>query len=227
MNFPSAEQLPQFILTAIPLLLSLTVHEFAHARVALAFGDRTALLMGRVSLNPLRHLDPIGTLALLFTNIIGWAKPVPVNTANLHPRRLGDICVSAAGPLSNLALAAISVVALRLAIGFHELLSPVFFKSLILLLGVMISANVCLFLFNLLPLFPLDGHHIMRELLPLHLQLPFMRWQVKYGRIAMMVLIFGPLLYTTVTRLEVPFNPLFWVNDKVVTSLLVMVGLAA
>ena len=227
MNFPSAEQLPQFILTAIPLLLSLTVHEFAHARVALAFGDRTALLMGRVSLNPLRHLDPIGTLALLFTNIIGWAKRVPVNTANLHPRRLGDICVSAAGPLSNLALAAISVVALRLAIGFHELLSPVFFKSLILLLGVMISANVCLFLFNLLPLFPLDGHHIMRELLPLHLQLPFMRWQVKYGRIAMMVLIFGPLLYTTVTRLEVPFNPLFWVNDKVVTSLLVMVGLAA
>ena len=90
----------RLILVAPPLLLSLTVHEFAHARTALAFGDPTAKAMGRVSLNPLVHLDPIGTIVLLVTRAFGWAKPVPINPANLHPRRLGDIAVSAAGPAS-------------------------------------------------------------------------------------------------------------------------------
>src|ERR1035437_8633090 len=95
-------------LLTIPLLIfSLVVHECAHARTALAFGDPTAKNMGRITLNPLPHLDFMGTLCLIFSGFIGWAKPVPVNPYNLHPRRLGDIAVSFAGPASNLSLALI------------------------------------------------------------------------------------------------------------------------
>ena len=101
------------VFIAVPVLLSLSVHEFAHARTALSFGDPTAKAMGRCTLNPLVHLHPIGTLMILFAGF-GFAKPVPVNVGNLHPRRLGSIAVSAAGPLSNLALAVMCAGGLRL-----------------------------------------------------------------------------------------------------------------
>ena len=180
------------LVMAVPLLLSLTVHEFAHARVALAFGDPTAKSYGRVTLNPLAHLDPIGTLAIFLVGF-GWAKPVPVNPANLHPRRLGDIMVSVAGPLSNLALAVLSGAGLRVLLLAGDPEWPVYDSAFMLLFYTM-AVNLVLCIFNLIPLFPVDGHHILRESLPVHMRAGFMQWQVRYGQILLLALIFVPRL---------------------------------
>jgi Zn-dependent protease len=198
-----------FAVLAPMLLLSLTLHEFAHARIALAFGDPTALRAGRVTLNPLRHLDPIGTIMLLFAGF-GWAKPVPVNPYNLHPRRLGDIMVSLAGPLSNLCLAVLAGCLLRTLV--YASVFGDFGRIGVLLSEVLIFTlviNVCLFTFNLIPLFPLDGHHILRELLPPQTQSGFMQWQMKYGMLMLLLLVAGPGLFHQVLHQPVP-DPLGW-----------------
>lgn len=199
-----------------PLILSLTVHEFAHARTALAFGDETARLLGRVSLNPLRHLDPLGTLVLLLTQGFGWAKPVPVNIANLHPPRLGDIAVSLAGPFSNLMLAALSAVIVRilLACGIQDETHT--HQAIYRVLVVLIQMNIGLAVFNLLPLFPLDGHHIARNMLPAYKQVAFMQWQMQTGRILLLIILFAPRLLSNILNRDV-FNPIAYC----ITNLLV------
>lgn len=196
---------------APPLLLSLTVHEFAHARAALAFGDRTAYMQGRVSLNPLRHLDPIGTV-LIFIIGFGWARPVPVVDQNLHPRRMGQVVVSLAGVTANFLLAILFIIAgliFKRAIGndaYSELLRALsrgpsrlmaefgLQGMLFLMMLHVIAVNILLALFNLIPLFPLDGHHVVRELLPYNEARNYMQWQMRYGRFVLLALIFGPRL---------------------------------
>ena len=193
----------------VPLLCSLSVHELAHARTALAFGDPTAKNMGRCTLNPLAHLDPIGTLAIIFCGF-GWAKPVPVNPHNLHPRKLGNIAVSLAGPISNLMLALLACLALRglLLTGivseatWDVILRPAFY---------LIAVNICLFAFNLLPLYPLDGHHVVRELLNPDDQVRFMQWQLRYGRHGLMMIIMMPFL-SSYLNFELP-SPIGYVLD--------------
>ena len=149
-------------LLALPaILFALTVHEFFHAWTALKFGDSTARDMGRLTLNPLAHLDPLGTLTMFLSGFkFGWAKPVPINLHNLRNPRVADFWISAAGPLSNFALAFIFGTLFRFAgqIGVPE--------SLYMFLYYCVSINVGLAVFNLLPLFPLDGSHILRNLLP-------------------------------------------------------------
>jgi Zn-dependent protease len=185
------------ILALAPLLLfSLTIHEYAHAKVAMMFGDHTAKHMGRVSLNPIRHLDPIGTIAIFLVGF-GWARPVPVNHANLQPRRLGDIAVSLAGPLSNFAMAILcGVIAHVIFVNMPEssdrLGSALAYAAFIL--SWTMAVNLALCIFNLMPLFPLDGHHVLRELLPPSHHLPYMHWQVKYGRLLLLGIIFVPRL---------------------------------
>lgn len=193
-----------FAILVPALLLSLTLHEFAHARIALAMGDATALHLGRVSLNPLRHLDPLGTLMLLFAGF-GWARPVPVNPYHLHPRRLGEILVSLAGPLSNLALAVLAGCLLRIVL--VSPLSPETGALGSLLIDVLVTllvVNIGLCVFNLLPLFPLDGHHILREILPAGKQAGFMHWQGKYGVPVLILLMAGPGLLSQMLRQDVP-----------------------
>jgi len=212
------------LLLVPPLLLSLTLHEYAHARVALAFGDPTAFRLGRVSLNPLRHLDPIGTLMIIFSGLIGWAKPVPVNPLNLRPRRLGEIMVSAAGPLTNLALTVVSAMLLRLwqAKGpAASDLSPIVED----LLSWTAAANLGLCFFNLIPLFPLDGHHILRELLPAESQARFMHWQMRFGGALLMGLIFGPPVVEAITGRSVPVDPLGLYLSRVIRPLLSLLGI--
>ncbi len=200
----SPEELRLLIASAPGLLFSLTIHEYAHARMALAFGDPTALYMGRVTLNPLRHLDPIGTL-MIFLVRFGWAKPVPVNPHNLHPRKAGNIAVSLAGPGSNLLFALVLAAVFRILLVKGVLSGDTGEFAMLVILRTL-GINLVLFLFNLIPLFPLDGHHIVRELLPGHQQGAFMTWQMHYGRIALMALLFVPRLFPAVPN---PLGMLF------------------
>jgi Zn-dependent protease len=153
------------------LLISLTIHEAAHAWTADRFGDRTARMLGRVSLNPLVHVDWIGTVLLpiiaAVSNLplIGWAKPVPVNVRNLrHPRR-DFMIIAAAGPISNLLQACLAAVLLRLAIGVVD--PPnVYASPVVTALLLAVQINLLLAFFNLIPVPPLDGGNVLMGLLP-------------------------------------------------------------
>ena len=155
----------------VPALLAIILHEVAHGYVAEKFGDPTARLLGRLNLNPLRHLDPIGTLAI-FVFGFGWARPVPVNAGNFrHPRR-DMIWVALAGPVTNLLLAIVSALLLR-ALGLLELTAlggaeyfTQFAKPIRMMAGFSLYINVLLGVFNLVPMPPLDGGRILTGVLP-------------------------------------------------------------
>lgn len=178
----------QFLLPFIPVFLfALTLHEFAHAWTALQFGDTTAQWAGRVTLNPLKHLDPLGTLFMFMVHF-GWAKPVPVNPANFtHPH--AGLWVSLAGIVANLVQAALYAVAWHALQYFMPtaLLGRGFVATL-LLLGVMV--NLSLALFNLLPLFPLDGSHVVENLLPKRQAYRFSLLSQRYGTTILLGLLF-------------------------------------
>jgi Zn-dependent protease len=142
-----------FILLVIPLTYSIIFHELAHGWVAEKMGDATARWLGRLSLNPLKHLDPIGTL-MLFLFGFGWAKPVPVNFNNFHDLRKGMILVSAAGIVTNILLAFLSLFLLRL-------IQPSPMGSFYTFLIYMAQINIILGAFNLIPIPPLDGSKIL------------------------------------------------------------------
>jgi Zn-dependent protease len=151
-----------FLLIAIPLLYSIILHELAHGWVAYRLGDPTAKRLGRLSLNPLKHLDPVGTL-MLFVFGFGWAKPVPVNFNQLHNRHGAMILVSAAGIIANLLLA-------FLAIFLDRLLAPSSSSIFSALLYYLAQINIILAAFNLIPLPPLDGSKILLGFAPPKIQ---------------------------------------------------------
>ena len=154
------------LLIAPPILLALTFHECAHAYVAHLYGDDTAQKAGRLSLNPLRHLDPLGTI-MIFLVQFGWAKPVPVNPYNLRNPKKDMLWISAAGPLSNMLLALISGLLFRL---FSDSAMIADRDSLTGLLVIMVflslKINLALAIFNIIPIAPLDGSKILYGLLP-------------------------------------------------------------
>lgn len=153
------------ILRVIPaILIGLTVHELAHAFVALKLGDDTARQQGRVTLNPLRHVDPLGFIMLVVAGF-GWAKPVVIDTTKLrHPAR-DDVLIALSGPLSNLLLAALTALALRAVLLVVPFASEAVFVAVVRSFLVFISINVSLGFFNLLPIPPLDGSHLVLNLL--------------------------------------------------------------
>jgi Zn-dependent protease len=187
---------PQSLISAvITLVVALTFHEFAHAWMAKRFGDDTAERAGRLTLNPLVHLDPIGSLMLVFVGF-GWAKPVPVNSYTI--RRSGKtamLLVSLAGPLANFLLAILAAIPLR-----FNLIPPQFTSGNILptpymFLYYFLLTNLGLMIFNLIPVPPLDGHEILSFLLPPDLAEKWERIGYQYG---MLILVFflmiAPLL---------------------------------
>jgi len=158
----AGRSLLEIVARLLSLLIAIDVHEFAHAWMANELGDPTARYQGRLSLNPLVHLDPMGTMMILLSVFsgfgIGWGKPVPVNPVYLRRGpRVGMGMVAAAGPLSNLVLAAIAAVPIRLGLPLPG--------SLMYLLSTVISVNIVIALFNLLPIPPLDGASILRGIL--------------------------------------------------------------
>jgi Zn-dependent protease len=194
----------QIFIQLVVLLFSLTFHEAAHAWTASRLGDPTARRLGRVSLNPLVHIDPIGTLlfpliaAISNVPLIGWAKPVPVDIRNLgHPRR-DYVLVAAAGPVSNLLLAVVAAAALRLVpvtpvtLGEPNVSAPI--ASLLMQLC---TINVLLAVFNMIPIPPLDGGNVLAGLLPRALAEPFISLR-QYGFLLLYLLMYTGVLTSIV-----------------------------
>ncbi len=155
--------LRQALIAAPVILFSLTIHEFFHAYTAYRYGDSTAKDMGRLTLNPLAHLDFFGTLMMFLSGFrFGWAKPVPVNPYNLRNPRVANLWISAAGPLSNIGLAFIFGMVFRI-IAAGGIVVP---EAVLMIIKFGVSINISLAFFNLIPLYPLDGSHILKSLLP-------------------------------------------------------------
>jgi Zn-dependent protease len=203
----------QYFAVVIPVfLLALTIHEFAHAWVANRLGDPTARLQGRLTLNPLAHLDPIGMLAIVLIRF-GWAKPVPVDARYLKNPRRDMVLIAAAGPASNLLLAAASAFCFRVipwggvGLEWAWLVHPM--RSMF---AEAIWINVVLAVFNLLPVPPLDGSRIVSGLLPLRQAISYSRLE-PYGFIIIFLLFFSPLA-----------RPLFDIMHVVSQALVLMWG---
>lgn len=206
MIFGSLEVLPYLLLAMIP---ALTFHEWGHALMAKWHGDTTAEQAGRLTLNPLAHLDLFGSIAILLIGF-GWAKPVPVD-----PRQLkgswAEFWVASAGPIMNLILA--SIFSLLLISGFANLL-PAFEASVVTQVFIYsIFLNVALALFNLIPIGPLDGHAVLKRLLPLRASFQFESWNERYGG----HLLFGVILIEMILRTG-PLRILVWWPAQAFTS---------
>jgi Zn-dependent protease len=190
------DMLIKIAVLAPPILMALTVHEAAHALVAFLRGDPTAREAGRLSLNPIRHLDVAGTLVFFFTawfgSGIGWAKPVPVDYRRLKDPRRDVMWVSAAGPVVNLLAATVVALALHALVSagaFAEYTTWKHYLAEVLIVGVQV--NVVLAFFNLLPLPPLDGSGVLMGLLPVRAAASYQAFS-RYGFAILMALIFLP-----------------------------------
>ena len=214
----------------VPGLMAITCHEVSHGYVANRLGDGTARSLGRLTLNPLKHLDIIGTL-MVFVIGIGWAKPVPVNFNNLRNPKRDMIWVAAAGPITNFTLAFLSALALRSGVALAGSMasgSPmdtVLFPVL-LMLAFSVYINLLLAIFNLIPVPPLDGGRVAVGLLPSRLALPLARFE-PYGMLLIVVLVFFTNIFSLVLQpaLSVGINLLAgqkteWVFDLLITKVI-------
>lgn len=179
------------LLSAPPLLLALTLHELAHGYVAYRLGDPTAKNEGRLTMNPLKHIDPLGVLAFVFIKI-GWAKPVPVDPRYFRDPLQGMLLVALAGPGMNLALAVASALLLKLLL-FATILPRFLLEPLALMTSISVWINVMLAIFNLLPIPPLDGSRILMGLLPPRGAMAYAQFE-RYGFIIVLLLFFTGII---------------------------------
>ena len=187
---------PVYLISLITIFIaSITLHEYGHAKVADMLGDSTARDAGRVTLNPAVHLDLFGSLILLFAGF-GWAKPVPVSPHRFKNPRLGNVLVSLAGPAMNLLLAFAALWVLKYVPGLNPGAAS--------WLQVAFGLNVILFVFNLLPIPPLDGGHVLEAMLP-RAWLPAFEKLMPYGVVLLLVMVFLPG----------PWSPIRWIMGSV------------
>ena len=203
----------EVLLTVIFFAISVSVHEFFHAYVADKLGDSTARLSGRLTLNPIAHADLFGTilipLFLLMSGtrfLFGWAKPVPVNFLNLQNPKKDMIKIAIAGPISNIVMGLIAFIIMKF-VPDNYILYSVLFGAVYL--------NIALAIFNMIPVFPLDGSKILAGLLPYHLEYKYMQYE-KYGSIILLIMVmtgvtgwilqlFAPVILIAYTLLTVWF----------------------
>ena len=200
----SPEQLiPRLVIYMVVLLLAISAHEAAHAWMSYKFGDDTARLLGRITLNPVAHTDPIGTLLIPIVGfvfgamgggrlpLIGWGKPTPVNPLRWRQKDLANVMVSVAGILANLLIAIIAFTILKVLIvtGLIDSISDSLIEPVLLFLQFLLTMNVSLAVFNLLPFPPLDGSKILDTFLPASMQ-PVMAVLEQYGFLILIVLMY-------------------------------------
>ena len=178
------------------IIIAMTVHEWAHARVAYGLGDYTPRLQGRLTLNPMAHVDPIGLL-MLFVVHFGWAKPVEINPMNFQNPRRDDILVSLAGPASNLIVSFVALIVLVLLAKMDFPLSD----GLLVVFNLIIIYNINFAIFNMLPIPPLDGSHILRNLLPYELARGYEQLE-RYSFIFLILIIATPILHYVFVPLQ-------------------------
>lgn len=207
-------EVTQLVFFVVALVVSISIHEFSHAWSAYELGDSTARNMGRLTLNPIKHFDPLGALMILFMAFagwgIGWGKPVPVNPYNLRTNpRVGMGLTSAAGPFSNLVLAALFAIPMRLGWANTYLVTS--------FLWVMVITNVSLAIFNLIPLPPLDGFNVLQGLIATFRT----RWAYEWGNRLDRVAVYGPMLLLALLAVGwfTPLNPLSWLMGQPVATL--------
>ena len=205
----------KMVLSIVPLLFAVILHEVAHGWVAEKLGDPTARLMGRITLNPISHIDLIGTIILpgllLLTNspfLFGWAKPVPVNFGNLRGGRRDMALVALSGPLTNFILAILSSIIFHLTFGGmsgHGTISAGITVPVHLMARSSVEFNIVLMVINLLPILPLDGGRILAGLAPLGVAIMMQRME-RYGMLIVLLLIASGF-WSYIVR---PFVYLFW-----------------
>ncbi len=185
------------VIAGLPgLVIAMVIHEYSHARVAYALGDYTPRMQGRLTLNPAAHVDPIGLL-MLFVAHFGWAKPVQINPMNFSNPRRDDILVSLAGPASNLIVAFVALIILVLMAKFDFPLS----EGLLVVFNLIIIYNINFAIFNMLPIPPLDGSHILRNLLPYELARAYEGLE-RYSFIFLILIIATPILHYVFVPLQ-------------------------
>lgn len=198
--------IPHLVIYMVVLLMAISAHEAAHAWMSDRFGDDTARLLGRVTLNPVAHTDPIGTLLIPIVNflmsvgggrpfLIGWGKPTPVNPLRWRQKDLANVMVSIAGILANLIIAVIAftIIKVLLVTGWFYSIPDGVQEPVILLLDNMLSLNVSLAVFNLLPFPPLDGSKVLETFLPPSMQ-PLYEILEQYGFLLLIVLMYTGVL---------------------------------
>ncbi|MBA3751318.1 site-2 protease family protein [Candidatus Dependentiae bacterium] len=182
------------VLSISAFLIAITFHEFCHALAAYKLGDSTAQRMGRLTLNPLSHIDPLGLLCMIFIGI-GWARPVPMNPNNLKFPRFYSVLIGLAGPFSNFFLALLSLFILQYV---PVNLTSSLYISLMPFFTLLARINIMLGLFNLLPIPPLDGSHLLRAVIP-------QNWESVYNTVQQISIIFLLILVST-TGFRKTFN---------------------
>lgn len=198
--------IPQLILSAMAALIALTLHEFAHGYVAYRLGDNTAKSLGRLTLNPIKHIDPFGALFMILFHF-GWAKPVPINPRNFKNPRKGFAITALAGPATNIVIAFLTSFIYILCLSTFRETGNAFVDSLeintLLFLLYFFMINVGLGIFNLIPIPPFDGSRILNVILPERLYFKVMKYekQIYWGVIAWLFL--GRYLYQGL--ISVPF----------------------
>jgi len=189
------------------LLMAITIHEFAHGFAAYRLGDDTAYRNGRLSLNPLDHIDPFGALMLLLLGF-GWAKPVPINIYKVGKGRWGMIIVSSAGVIINLSFAVFILFLLK----FFALDHFAYNNLMITFFAFLVYINLALFIFNLIPIPPLDGYHIIEYFFP-RVFMRFAPFIERWGTIVLLILVFGTnIIGYLINFVIVAFSLLFHIN---------------
>lgn len=177
------------MVTGLPgIIIAMVVHEFAHARVAYALGDFTPKLAGRLTLNPAAHIDPIGLLMLLIAHF-GWAKPVQINPYNFRNPRRDDLLVSLAGPAANLITAFLTVIFMVLLVKMDFEMS----RGMHLVLSLIMVININFAIFNMIPFPPLDGFHVLRNILPYEMARQLEGLE-RYSMIFLIIILMTPIL---------------------------------